>query len=214
MAFLAVAALLVWLAWAVSWWLLAILAAPLAAWGWVLWFFRDPPRDTPPAGELFLSPADGTLSDITPIGPDGELGRNGVKLGIFMSIFDVHVNRSPADARVRAVEHRSGAFLDARDPSAGERNESATIHMTYERGGMEYPIVVRQVAGLIARRIITDLTEGQTLRRGERIGMIKFGSRVELLLPDELVGEVRVEVGRHVRAGETVLVAGPSGEDP
>ena len=206
------AAVLVWLAWAGSWWLLTAGAVPLAVWLWVLWFFRDPPRDTPHSPGLFVSPADGTVSDITPVGPQCELGRSGLRLGVFMSIFDVHVNRSPCQGRVQAVEHRDGAFLDARDPSASDRNEAATIRMTYPWAGREYPIVVRQVAGLIARRIVTDLAEGQSLARGDRIGMIKFGSRLELLVPQELVGEVRAKVGQRVRAGETVLVAAPSGD--
>jgi len=116
----------------------------------------------------------------------------------------VHVNRCPEAATVVRVEHCDGAFLDARRAEAAERNESATILMT-ARGG--HPLVVRQVAGRIARRIVTDLSEGQSLARGQRVGMIKFGSRVELMVPRDLVGRVCVSVGQRVLAGRTVLVA-------
>jgi phosphatidylserine decarboxylase len=178
-------------------------------WLWVVWFFRDPDRPAPAEEGVFLSPADGVVTDVTAVGPDGELGTDGVKVGVFMSLFNVHVNRAPCDGRVVSIEHRRGIFLDARDSEAGLRNESAAIRLAHDAGGRSHPIVVRQVAGLIARRIITDLAEGQTVRRGERIGMIKFGSRLELLVPRELVGEVRVAVGDKAVAGRTVLVAAP-----
>jgi phosphatidylserine decarboxylase len=194
------------------WWALAVV--PVAAvWGWVLWFFRDPDRTPPAEDGTFISPADGTVADITNIGPDSALGTDGVKIGVFMSIFSVHVNRSPCDGQIRSIEHTDGAFLDVRKPEAAFRNESTTIHMTHTRGGREYTIVVRQVAGFVARRILTDLAVDQCVRRGERIGMIKFGSRLELLVPRELVGEVRVFVGQPAVAGATVLVAAPKEPD-
>ena len=193
------------------WWPAAVpLALPAA---WVVWFFRDPGRQGPAGEGLFLSPADGRVSDVTHVGADSVLGREGTRIGIFMSIFDVHVNRAPEAGRVVRIDYRRGAFLDARDADAAERNESATIHVTCTRAGRTYPMIVRQVAGLIARRIVTDLAEGRVLRRGERIGMVKFGSRVELILPKELCGEVRVAPGRRVRAGVTVLVAAPENGD-
>jgi phosphatidylserine decarboxylase len=192
----------------VLFWPLAVV--PLALWLWVLWFFRDPDRPAPQMSAGLVSPADGHISDITPIGPESELGRPGVRIGIFMSVFDVHVNRSPAPARVESVVHRKGAFLDARDPQASERNESATIRLTCNRAGVDYPLVVRQVAGLLARRIVTELAPGQSLLRGQRIGMIKFGSRVEVLAPPELAGKIFVELGQKVLAGQTVLAAGMS----
>lgn len=180
-----------------------------AGWAGVLAFFRDPQREAPSGEGLFVSPADGRVADITQIGPDSLLGCDGVKVGIFMSILDVHVNRSPADARVDSVEHKDGQFLDARRPGAACRNESTTIGMTYAWGAGEYPIVVRQIAGLVARRIVTDLEVGQRVTRSQRIGMIKFGSRLELLVPRELARRVLVRVGQRVVAGQTVLVAGP-----
>jgi len=199
-----VVVLAVWL----SPWLALLAALPLAVWVFVLAFFRDPERSAPAGDGLLLSPADGRVADITPLGPDSVLGCDGVQVGIFMNVFNVHVNRSPCAGRVEQVEHRRGVFLDARDPHASERNESATIRLCCTRDGVERPIVVRQVAGLIARRIVTDLREGQDVQPGQRIGMIKFGSRLELLVPSEWVGEVRVQLGQCVRAGQTVLIAG------
>ena len=210
--FVAAAGILAWLGWSVSWWFWAAGVVPVVLWLWVLWFFRDPERVGPADAGALISPADGTVSDITPIGADSELGRDGVRIGVFMSIFSVHVNRSPADGRIDSLEHRPGAFLDVRDPMASERNESMTIRMTRRGETGEHPIVVRQIAGLVARRIVTDLSEGQTVARGQRIGMIKFGSRLELLVPRELVGEIAVQVGDPARAGETVLVRAAGGE--
>jgi phosphatidylserine decarboxylase len=194
-------------AWRWGWWWAALVAVPLPLWAWALWFFRDPTR-TPPEGEgLFVSPADGHIADITPIGADGPLGAEGVRIGIFMSVMDVHVNRCPQAAVVVKVERRKGVFLDARDPEASERNESATITLKTPLGGRERVWMVRQVAGLIARRIVTDASAGRAFERGERMGMIKFGSRLELMVGRDLADDIRVRVGQKVRAGETVLIA-------
>jgi len=192
----------VWL----SAWFWAALVPTAAIWAWVLWFFRDPQRRPPQGEHLFVSPADGRVTDITPLGPDSSLGRRGVQVGIFMSVFDVHVNRSPCEGRIERVERRDGVFLDARDPHASARNESATIHIAHCRGGRDYPVVVRQIAGLVARRIVTDVRQGDQAPRGRRIGMIKFGSRVELMVCDELSPRVCVEIGLRVQAGRTVIV--------
>lgn len=190
----------------VSWtfWLFAVI--PVVVWLWVVWFFRDPERSAPPGEHLFVSPADGVVSDITNVGRNSPLGCDGIKIGVFMNVFNVHVNRCPAAARVQRVEHLDGLFLDVRDPLAAERNESTTIYLTHGSGGRDYPIVVRQIAGLIARRIVTDLREGESIQRSQRIGMIKFGSRLELLVPDELVSKICVRAGDKVFAGQTVLV--------
>ncbi|MBN1943851.1 MAG: phosphatidylserine decarboxylase [Phycisphaerae bacterium] len=199
------AALSAWAAVAVSpaWWAAAGIVT--IVWLWVLWFFRDPRRTPPEGSGLFVSPADGRVSDVTPVGAESELGCPGVRIGVFMNVFNVHVNRLPCDGRVADVTHTPGAFLDARRPEARERNESASIRLVHRRGGREYPVVVRQVAGLIARRIVTNLSPEQQVERGRRFGMIKWGSRLELFLPVELEGEIRVRPGRRVRAGETVL---------
>jgi phosphatidylserine decarboxylase len=180
-------------------------AVAILVWLWVLWFFRDPERTIPTGAGLFVSPADGLVADITPLGPDGPLGRPGLQIGIFMNVFNVHVNRMPCEATIQRITHRPGTFMDVRDPVAAERNESATIELTYSHGGMDYPIIVRQIAGLVARRIVTDCRAGLGFSRGERFGMIKFGSRLELLLPSELAGEICVETGQRVRAGATIL---------
>lgn len=211
--FLAACAGIVAAAAAVSWWIAAAGAVPAAAWASVLWFFRDPERRAPAAEGLLVSPADGRVADITPVGPDSELRCEGVKIGVFMNVLNVHVNRSPAAGRIEAVVRRNGAFLDARDPMAAERNASVTIRMTHDRGGRSWPIVVRQIAGLLARRIVTDLSVGQAVARGQRVGMIKFGSRVELLVPRELAGNVTVRVGQAVRAGTTVVIELGAGDE-
>ena len=196
-----------------NWYWSLVTVVPLAAvWLFVMYFFRDPDRLPPGPGGLFVSPADGRVSDITLIGIDSPLGEPGVKIGVFMSVFDVHVNRAPADASVEYIQHTPGAFMDVRDPLAFERNESATVFLAYHVGGKEYPIVIRQVAGLIARRIVTDLVIDQPIRRGQRIGMIKFGSRVELMVPQALMPKVQVKIGDRVRAGESVLVSTGDGE--
>ena len=196
-----------------GWWLCPLPAAPLVAlYVWVLAFFRDPERATPEDPGLIVAPADGRVTDVTNIGADSKLGRDGVRIGIFMNVFNVHVNRSPVTGVVESVEHHPGAFLDARNRRAAERNESTTIRLSHDHGGQRFPVVVRQIAGLVARRIVTDLREGQTVRRGQRIGMIKLGSRLELLLPAELVGQIRVQVGASTRAGETVLAEARQGD--
>ncbi len=178
---------------------------PMLIWLWVLYFFRDPTRKTPEGEGLFISPADGTVSDITPLGEDGELGREGVRIGVFMSVFSVHVNRGACDGVVTAVDLNRGKFLDVRREKAWNLNEAATITLQYEADGESYPVIVRQVAGLVARRIVCHLKPGDRMTRGERFGMIKFGSRLELLLPTELADDIRVKVGDKAVAGETIL---------
>ena len=181
-------------------------AVPLAVWLCVLAFFRDPHRR--PEEEAFLSPADGKVVEVAPLSGNQLVGE-GVRISIFMSLLDVHVNRSPCTGEVARIDHHDGGYVDARRPEASERNESATIVLDHLRWGRTFSVVVRQVAGLVARRIVTDLRLGQRLAPAQRIGMVKFGSRVELILPDELVGEVLVRVGQKVRAGRTVLVRPP-----
>ncbi len=199
-------AVMAWCASAVSPWLW-LAAAPVALlWGWVLWFFRDPRRQTPQGNDKFISPADGRVVEISRIGPDGRLGRDSVLIGIFMSIFDVHVNRCPFAARVTGITKGGEKHLDARNPLSSQQNVWTELCLVCSRGGREYPLIVRQITGFIARRIITDVHEGENLAAGQRIGMIKFGSRLELVVPEELVGRIEVEIGRRVRAGQTVLI--------
>jgi phosphatidylserine decarboxylase len=179
-----------------------------------VWFFRDPERSIPEGEGIVLSPADGCVTDVTRLGPESLLGRNGVQIGIFMSVFDVHVNRAPCQGRIEKIDRRKGTFLDARDQSAWQRNASATITMAHRLDGVEYPVIIRQIAGLIARRIVTDLVSGQAVAAGERIGMIKFGSRLEVLLPLELADRVCVQAGERVKAGQTLLAAAKKARTP
>lgn len=186
-------------------------ALPCVFAGWVLWFFRDPKRTPPGRDDVMVSPADGTVSDVTHVGGDSattaeEAEGAQVKIGIFMSIFNVHVNRSPCTGRVLDVTYRPGAFLDARRPESSERNESVTSTISYEHRGRAWTVTVRQVAGMIARRIVTSIVAGREVAMGERIGMIKFGSRLELIVPRAVVGRVAVSPGQHVTAGETILI--------
>lgn len=193
-------------------WALAIL--PAAIWLWVIWFFRDPQRDTPAEAGLMVSPADGRVADITPLGAENPLGEPAVRVGVFMSLFNVHVNRSPLAGEVLSVEHRRGEYLDARDPSAAERNESTTIVVRARTGpAAGQKAVVRQIAGLVARRIVTDIQPGQAIERGQRIGMIKFGSRLELIVPADWQDCIAVRCGEVVAAGRTVLLRLESEDD-
>ena len=136
-----------------AWGLLMVL--PLVLFGWVVWFFRDPNRvPTDPAGRSIISSADGKVTDVTPLGPDSELGCEGLRIGVFMSVFSVHVNRMPLSGTITKVQHRPGVFMDVRDPVAAERNESVSVSLDHERNGKTFPVVVRQIAGLVARRIV------------------------------------------------------------
>jgi phosphatidylserine decarboxylase len=177
---------------------------PAIVWVATLAFFRDGPRQA--EGEGFLAVADGTVTDITPVGPDGPLGRKGIRVGVFMSVTSVHVNRAPCQAAVVKVEHCPGGYVDVRKQNAWDTNESSTIYLSVRGGERDYPVLVRQIAGFIARRIVTDLAPGQPLHSGQRIGMIKFGSRGELIVPEELAGTVAVRVGERVYAGQSVLI--------
>jgi len=166
-------------------------------------FFRDPERrPEDPSPLAALSPADGRVTDIDVVEEPHFLGGRALRIGIFLSVLDVHVNRAPLDGTVRRVRYTPGAFLDARDPECAARNESNLVGFESPRG----PFAVRQVAGLIARRIVCPLVEGRGVARGERIGMIKFGSRTELLVPADAPVDVAVEVGRRVRGGRTIVL--------
>jgi len=185
-----------------GWWAPAIAAA--AMWLVVAYFFRDPhrrvPRDLPP--ETLLSPADGRVSAVTEVDAHEALGGPATVIRIFLSVLDVHVNRSPGDGRVTGLDHRPGRFHDARTPECAVENESQLVTMQLDNGPT---IGVRQIAGKIARRIVCDLRPGDQLRRGGRFGMIKFGSSTELILPRALVAEVHVREGDRVKGGITKL---------
>jgi phosphatidylserine decarboxylase len=161
---------------------------PLVALAFVVWFFRDPPRTPPGAADALISPADGRIIQAGPR-----------TVSVFMNVFDVHVCRAPAAGVVAAVEHSPGRFLAAWKDEAPVANERATI--TLEQGGTVCRFTL--VAGLVARRIVCRVRPGQTLAAGERVGLIRFGSRVDLELPEGATPEVRI--GQRVVAGETPL---------
>jgi phosphatidylserine decarboxylase len=175
--------------------------APLPLWLFVLAFFRDPERQAPGDENQLVAPADGLVSDVVQL-VDPALGVPCARIGIFLSVFDVHVNRSPCSGEVIAVQQRPGGYHDARDPRAVDENRAATIVLSRPDGRR---LAVRQITGLIARRIICPATVGQRLARGERYGMIRFGSRTELVVPVEHVARVLVRPGQRARGGETLL---------
>jgi phosphatidylserine decarboxylase len=169
---------------------------------WCTLFFRDPPRVTPAREGLLVSPADGKVSMVTTATPPPELGMGNTPLprvSIFMSVFDCHVNRSPLAGRVERIAYRAGAFLNADLDKASEDNERNSFLIATPGGN----IAVVQIAGLIARRIVTFTAEGQSLEAGQRIGMIRFGSRVDVYLPAG--GNFLVASGQRAVAGETVI---------
>jgi phosphatidylserine decarboxylase len=179
---------------------------------WLFAFFRDPERPIPADSSLLVSPADGLVSDITEIENDPWIGGPAVRVGIFLSVFNVHVNRSPCDGRVVNVQYKKGKFINAmKHGDASSENESNTIVMSLS--GSEPAIVVKQIVGLIARRIICTAKVGDVVGRGERIGMIKFGSRTELTIDKKLQPVVQVKVGQTVRGAADVIaiIAPPAG---
>jgi phosphatidylserine decarboxylase len=172
--------------------------------GLVVWFFRDPPRRIPEGPGLMLSPADGKVAEITRLEHDEFVGGPAVRIGIFLSIFNVHLNRSPTDARVIALRYFPGKFLNAMKPESALENESMWIGLEAE-SPPHRRFVVRQIAGAYARRIVCPLRPGEVVAPGEKIGMIKLGSRTELILPDEPGLRIEVKVGDRVKAGSGIL---------
>ena len=158
-----------------------------------LWFFRDPERTVPTGPGLAVSPADGKVVLIRPE-PDGR-----TRMAIFLNVFDVHVNRSPIAGQVKSVKYKAGKFLVASEVAASVENEQNTLVVEGDGTSLEFS----QIAGLIARRIVCDKKPGDAVQRGERIGLIKFGSRVDLLFGPEWT--LAVKVGERVTAGETVI---------
>jgi phosphatidylserine decarboxylase len=193
-------------------WPLALIVFPV--WIWLLAFFRDPNRALPAGLNTMVSPADGKVSDITEIAHDELLGGPAIRVGIFLSVFNVHINRSPCDGKVIAVRYKKGKFINAMSHSqASEQNESNTIVMA-EPNGQRPIVVVRQIVGLIARRIVCTAAEGDSLERGQRIGMIKFGSRTELTIAKWLNPRIDVKVGQVVRGAADVIATTDAAEKP
>jgi phosphatidylserine decarboxylase len=170
---------------------------------WWISFFRNPKRPVPRDADAIVAPADGKVVDVTEIEHYDFFAGPAVRIGIFLSIFNVHVNRAPRAGRVLSMHYKPGEFLDARNPESSIRNEFMWIGFEdAERPGLK--LAVRQISGLLARRIVCALRPGQTVSRGAMFGMIKLGSRTELILPRG-AARIEVEVGQTVRAGSTIV---------
>lgn len=183
-------------------------AALTLVWLEIVYFFRDPERIIPSEPGALVSPADGTVTNVEEVDEPDFAGGRALRISIFLSIFNVHVNRMPSAAEVVDVRYFPGAFLDARSPDSAVRNEQLWIDAVEPGSGR--PMRVKQISGAIARRIVCWLKPGDRLQRGERIGMIKLGSRTDLLLPAGAAAEVLVKVGDKVRGGATVLARLPA----
>jgi phosphatidylserine decarboxylase len=168
-------------------------------------FFRDPERVIPAGDGLVVSPADGRVVQVIPAPADGPLGGGATQVSIFLSIFDVHVNRAPVAGRIEAVSYNKGDFLPAFDDKASLRNEQNCVTIAGTAGRVAF----KQIAGLIARRIVFHKRQGDDVARGERVGLIKFGSRVDVFFPART--ELRVKVGDRVSGGSNVLGVLPGG---
>ncbi|GAA2673050.1 MULTISPECIES: phosphatidylserine decarboxylase [Actinosynnema] len=174
---------------------------------WVAWFFREPKRTTPTRAGLAIAPADGTVSHVVEALPPAELGLGAepmTRISVFLSVFDVHVQRVPVTGVVRQVSYHAGKFLSADLDKASEENERNTVWLTSEEG---HEIVVVQIAGLVARRIVCEVSEGDAVAAGSTYGLIRFGSRVDLYVPRG--SRVLVEAGQRTIGGETVLAELP-----
>jgi phosphatidylserine decarboxylase len=168
---------------------------------WLLVFFRDPARTGPRGDQYVIAPADGEIVDVRQVDEPMYLKCEATRISIFMNVFDVHVNRYPVTGTVELSRYHPGRFLHAASDKASLDNEQASIGLRGVRG----PVLVRQIAGLIARRIVTDAAVGDRVTQAGRLGMIRFGSRVDVFLPVAARPVVRAAVGDRVRAGTTVL---------
>jgi phosphatidylserine decarboxylase len=191
------AAAVVWLHWSVG---VIVCAVALM----VVLFFRDPTRSAPEGDGLVVAPADGKVVEIADVTEDQFLGCPAKRISIFLSLFDVHLNRAPAAGRVAYQRYVPGRFLAAFRPDAGRENERNFVGLE-DVEGRGVRLLVVQIAGVIARRIVSRARPGLALGRGEAFGMIKFGSRTELYIPVASLGEIRVKVGDKVRAGSDVV---------
>lgn len=180
-----------------------VVPIPLFFLSFLLNFFRDPNRQTPQDASLIIAPADGTVSHIVPVFEENYLKCDTTKISIFMSVLNVHVNRAPVKGRVEFLKHTKGKFLDARDDECFSSNENHLMGLSLV--GSDVKVTVKQIAGKIARRIVCASKVGEVLGQGQRFGMIKFGSRVEVFVPASVKIDVLVKVGDKVTAGKTVL---------
>lgn len=184
-----------------GWWIAAAMLAVVAV--WVIAFFRDPLREGPRGDAVVIAPADGKVVSIIPIDEPLVIGGPSIRVSIFMNVFNVHVNRYPLSGEVIFRQHRLGRFFNAAIEKAALENEQSDVGLRAARG----TILVRQIAGLVARRIITDHHVGHQAAQAERMGLIRFGSRVDVFLPANAT--VRVALGEHTSAGSTVIAELP-----
>jgi phosphatidylserine decarboxylase len=201
-------ALVVCLGWAILWtvvgvWPVSFVGALLLA--AVLMFFRDPNRKIPQGQGLILSAADGRVTHVEQVENHPLVGGPAVRISVFLSVASVHVNRSPVAGRVVDTKIREGLYLDARDPECADKNACNTMTLSPD-GPFKGPIVVRQLTGKIARRIVCNVKAGDRLAAGEKFGMIKFGSRTDVIVPEQPGLEVVAKVGERVCGGTSVLM--------
>jgi phosphatidylserine decarboxylase len=181
-------------------WIWSLLPVLLAL--FFLWFFRDPERNIPQGEGLVVSPADGKVTEVLRVAtPEGET----LRLSIFLSVFNVHVNRAPIAGTLREIIYRKGQYLNAMNPASAEKNEQNKA--VVEADGA-YSVTFTQIAGLLARRIVFRPKLGARLERGQRVGLIKFGSRVDVTLPGN--AELHVKKGDHVKGGSSILATIPT----
>ncbi|HUI06891.1 MAG TPA: phosphatidylserine decarboxylase family protein [Verrucomicrobiae bacterium] len=173
---------------------------PLVLLAFTISFFRDPERAVPAGAELIVAPADGRVVEIKPVNEPDYLQGEATMVAIFLSVFDVHVQRAPINGEIKFVQYHPGRFLDARNPEASRVNENRVVGIESTDG---FRVTVRQIAGTIARRIVAWADTGARPAKGERLGMIRFGSRVELFLPRGT--EITVKVGDHAKGGVTIV---------
>jgi phosphatidylserine decarboxylase len=190
--------------WAWPGWSLALPLVAAALTVWVVWFFRDPARPGPRGDRMVVSPADGRVLSVAAVDEQMYLHATATRVSIFMNVFNVHVNRFPVSGEVDIVHYNPGEFLAASLDKASLVNEQASVGIVGPHG----PVLVRQIAGLIARRIVTDVAPGDAAVQGERFGMIRFGSRVDLFFASSAA--VKVQVGERVLAGQTILAEYPT----
>ncbi len=179
-----------------AWWTLVLGGLT----SFVMYFFRNPDRSIPREEGAVVSPADGRIVQKKTVTEDRYLGGEAIKVSVFMNVFDVHVNRAPCSGKVTEVSYHPGKFINASFDKASELNERNAVVMETD-GGTK--ILFVQIAGLVARRIVCYVGKGDTLERGERFGLIRFGSRVDIYLPAG--SDIRVKIGDRVTAGETIL---------
>lgn len=180
-----------------GWWLAAALWLPVAV--WVVAFFRDPLRTGARGDHVIIAPADGKIVSIIPIDEPEVVGGAAVRISIFMNVFNVHVNRYPSNGKITFRRYREGKFINAAHEKAALENEQSDIGLLTPRG----PVLVRQIAGLIARRIVTDHETGMAVTQGDRLGLIRFGSRVDVFVPAGTT--IRVKEGDMTKAAHTVI---------